>query len=215
MLIDCGSGVLSKLQSFMPLRDVNDVVLSHLHGDHTSDLWVLRYAADADLRHNHRPRGIRVYAPREPSGEFARLSYKEALLPHGLDDGEEIIIGDMRFAFRLVDHPFPCLGIRVEAGDKRFAFSGDTAWCPQIIDLAHGTDLFLCEASLFDKESPGGYRGHLSAKQAGEVAREAGVKRLLLTHLWPFHDLGELAAEASATFGREAAVAQEGETYNM
>ncbi|MGE5485336.1 MAG: MBL fold metallo-hydrolase [Ignavibacteriales bacterium] len=213
VLVDCGSGVLAKLQATMPLREVTDVVLSHLHGDHTSDLMVLRYAADADLRHSHRPSGIDVYAPKAPEDEFSRLAYKEALIPHGVDDGDSLALGGMLFEFTAVDHPFPCFSVRVSAGGRVFAFSGDTAWCPQILEVARGADVFLCEASLFDEDASGGYRGHLSARQAGEIAREAGVGRLLLTHLWPFHDFSRLVAEASSAFGGETSVAEEGGTY--
>jgi ribonuclease BN (tRNA processing enzyme) len=215
VLIDCGSGVLSKLQSIVPLRDIDVVVLSHLHGDHTSDLMVLRYAADADLRHGCRPSGIHVYSPTEPSEEYSRLSYKEAIIPHGVGDRDDLVLGGMRFGFTAVDHPFPCLAMTVRADGGTFAFSGDTALCPQLLDVARGADLFLCEASLPHEEAPGGYRGHLSARQAGEVAREAGAARLLLTHLWPFHDLSRLVAEASEAFGGETALAEEGATYHV
>ncbi|MCR4398103.1 MAG: MBL fold metallo-hydrolase [Firmicutes bacterium] len=213
VLIECGSGVLSRLQVVMSLCDLTDVVLSHLHGDHTSDLMVLRYAADADLRHERRPGGIRVHAPPDPPEEFERLAYKEVMIPHAVHDGDELTIGDMRFRFTAVDHPFPCLAMTVSAGGETFAYSGDTAACARLVEAARGADLFLCEASLMEDENLSGYRGHLSAAQAGRVAAEAGVGALMLTHLWPFHDPRRLAAEAAREFRGRVCIPVEGATY--
>ncbi len=215
VLLDCGSGVLSKLQSFARLQDIRDVVVSHLHGDHTSDLFVLRYAADADLRHGYRPCGIRVVAPCEPDEEYARLAYKDAMSPEPAVDGADLAIGGMSFRFTRVDHPYACMAVTVRAGGAAFAYSGDTALCPQLIEAARGADLFLCEASLFESSAAGGYRGHMSARQAGLAAAEAGAKRLLITHIWPFHDASGLAAEAGESFRGPVAAAEEGVTYSI
>jgi len=132
-----------------------------------------------------------------------------------MDDGAEIVIGGMSFRFTRVEHPYTCMAVTVRAGGSTFAYSGDTALCPQLIDAARGADLFLCEASLFEANAGGGYRGHLSARQAGLVAAQAGAKRLLVTHIWPFHNAGELAAEAADSFGGPVAAAEEGVAYDI
>ena len=215
VLIDCGSGALSKLQRFMQLTDVTDVVLSHLHGDHTSDLMVLRYAADKDLRHRLRVDAVRVYAPPEPAEEFARLAYKDAIIPVVVKDGDVVRFGGMEFAFRKVDHAFLCHAVTVTAGGRRFAYSGDSGPCDALLEAAREADLFLCEASISESETGFPVAGHLTARQAGGVARMAGAKRLVITHLWPHYDYGKLAREAEDGFGGPVEVAVEGATYEV
>ena len=46
ILVDCGSGVLSRLQSTIDIRTLDAIYLTHLHFDHTSDLLPLRYLLD-------------------------------------------------------------------------------------------------------------------------------------------------------------------------
>ncbi|HHX10247.1 MAG TPA: hypothetical protein GX729_02560 [Firmicutes bacterium] len=60
--------------------------------------------------------------------------------------------------------------------------------------------MFLCEASAVEEDAEFAGTGHMTAVQAGEVARKAGVKRLLLTHIWPFYDEDTLLAECLTTF---------------
>ena len=71
-----------------------------------------------------------------------------------------------------------------------------------------GADLVLSEASF---QGPGGPPGassiHLSARQAGQAARAAGARRLMLTHLWPGLDPTASVVEGSEAFGREVLLA--------
>ena len=106
-----------------------------------------------------------------------------------------------------VDHPTPAYGLRISYGGRILAFTGDTGPCAALNELADGVDLLLAEASWTDSaERPAGV--HLSGKQAGELARDAAVGRLLLTHIAPWTDAGAVLAEASAEFpggrGRQA-----------
>jgi ribonuclease BN (tRNA processing enzyme) len=44
ILIDCGNGVLANLQRFIPIEELDAIILTHLHSDHMSDMMILRYA---------------------------------------------------------------------------------------------------------------------------------------------------------------------------
>jgi len=86
ILLDCGSGVLARLQCHQDLNQLSAVVLSHLHYDHISDLYVLRFAVDAARHAGLRSGPLPLYAPPKPADVFSTLEYKDniALYPiHG------------------------------------------------------------------------------------------------------------------------------------
>lgn len=108
-----------------------------------------------------------------------------------------------------VNHPLEALGFRVEVEDKVIAYSGDSDVCDALVMLARGADLFICEATFTHQIGEKG-GGHLFAAEAGRIAERAGVKRLLLTHIWPLFDEGIAAEEAKEEFGGIVEVAREG-----
>jgi ribonuclease Z len=83
-----------------------------------------------------------------------------------------------------------------------FALVMDTRRCPAAVELARGADLLVCEATFLDRDADLAERyAHLTARAAAELAREAGVRRLVLTHLSQRYALpDEHLAEASAVF---------------
>jgi ribonuclease Z len=85
---------------------------------------------------------------------------------------------------------------------QRFALVMDTAVCPEALALAEGADLLVCEATYGDAEAPlAAAHGHLTARQAGEIAREAGARRLVLTHFSQrYADVAPLRDQAREVF---------------
>ena len=81
-------------------------------------------------------------------------------------------------------------------------FSADTGPHAPLAEFARGSDLFLCEATLLEQapgSDPAGW-GHLTGREAGQIAAEAGVKRLLLTHLWQELGFERYRQDARAAF---------------
>ncbi len=96
-------------------------------------------------------------------------------------------IGPFTVTAAQVNHPVECHGLRIEAGGRSLAYSGDTGESDALVGLADGVDLFLCEASWASADdNPPDI--HLSGRQAGEHAAKAGAARLLLTHVVPWAD---------------------------
>lgn len=80
-----------------------------------------------------------------------------------------------------VIHSAPALphGLRFILEDKIIAFSGDTEWTDQLIPLAKGADLFICECNFFSING----KGHLNHETIVEKSAILGYKQILLTHL--------------------------------
>jgi ribonuclease Z len=100
-------------------------------------------------------------------------------------------------AFPVKHYDVPTIGLRIfnKHTKKTFAYSCDTMPFPGLIDLARGADVLVHEAAGYDG------LGHTDARQAGEIAQEAGAKSLHLIHYQVWNaDPEPLVAEAKETF---------------
>lgn len=211
VLLDCGNGVLSRLQEHCRLDQLDAVVLSHLHADHCSDLFILRYALQVERQRGRLARPLLIHTLAEPEEEFRRLPYQGVYDVRTYTPEDTLRLGDLTLSFAPTRHWFPACAIRVEGGGRTLVFSADTGPSPAVVAHARGADLFLCEANLWREAS----EGHLNGFQAGEMARQAGVSRLVLTHLFPGVDPEAQRREAEAGFGGPVEVAREGATYDV
>ncbi len=234
ILVDCGSGVVSKLQAACDPRRLDAVVISHLHSDHTLDLVALRYGL------KYAPPGpvapIPLHMPPDSGAFLAGLGaifalgaeahldfWSDALAVREYGDylasGEPLVIGDLSLRFAPMQHYIPVWAIRFEeVGTGRvLTYSADTGPAGPLADLAAGSDLLLCEATLLS-QSPGSdpaYWGHLTATEAGEIATVAGAKRLVLTHLWEELGFEHYLADARAAFNGEVSRARSGMVFEI
>jgi len=218
LVVDLGSGALGNLQRHCDLLDVDAVYITHLHADHCIDLVAYYYAR------RYHPSGaaplLPVYGPRE-TRERICASFEEPP-PEGLRDVYDfqvcgagtLTIGPFTVTAGLVEHPIECHALRIEAGGKVLTYSGDTARSSVLVELARDADLFLCEASWpsIPEPTPG---IHLTGREAGEHAALAGARRLLLTHLMPFHDPQAIVAEAKETYDGHLELATPGQSYTI
>jgi len=225
ILIDCGNGVVSALQKHLDFRQLDAVIISHLHPDHYLDLYSLRHAMTGSIRDGSRREKLDLYLPCYPDEAC------QPLLKHtdafNIRNIEELPItnrrgfsgelraaeaGPLKITVARVHHPLPTYSVAVE-GTVRFVYSADTKNFPGLVEWVRGADLFLCEASVQEAEKDYTSVGHLTAREAGELAARAGVRKLVITHFWPEYDLTVTAREAVEGFGRRVIVAREGKTY--
>lgn len=201
VLVDCGPGVLARFQAAVgPLSLIEKVLLSHLHFDHISDMMVLRYASYPDGRYAELPKSVDVYCPPEPEPECHLLNYKGSLVVHPIPERDGLRFGDVGVTFLRGEHGIPSYIMRFQGPGGVLVYSGDTRPCEALVEAARGADLFLCEASAVEADKEFAAPGHVTARQAGEIAQEAGVKKLLLTHIWPLYDEAQILSECRAVF---------------
>ena len=218
LLLDLGPGALGPLQRAVDLLDVDAVYVSHLHADHCTDLVGMSYA-----RRYHpagTPPPLPVYGPQGLADRLCAVF--EVPPPDRLRqvyDVHEVPVGQRRIGPFTVttarmNHPVECHGIRLEAGGRTLVYSGDTARTPRLVELARDADAFLCEASWPEApDLPGGL--HLTGREAGQHAAQAGAKRLLLTHLLPWADPAQMLAEAREAYDGPLELVRSGAAYEV
>ena len=206
--LDAGSGTLANLQLHSALDGIDAVVLSHEHPDHWADIEgyqnVLRFVICRQ--------GMPVYAP---AGVRAK-TYQGTdpwMAWHQVADGDQVAVGSMSMTFSRTDHGPETLAVRIDGGDRSLGYSADTGPGWSLSALGPGLDLALCEATLSGDEDS--HLQHLSAGQAGKSGREAGVGRLVLTHLWPTLDFDRSRREGSEAFGAEVELAAVHARYEL
>jgi ribonuclease BN (tRNA processing enzyme) len=218
VLLDLGSGAIGSLQRFADPLLIDAVLFSHLHPDHYFDisgLYVLwKYHPDGA-----RPR-IPVWGPEGVARQCARAYGlpKDPGMTEEFDfheyDEQPFRLGPFTITPSRVVHPITAFGFRVEADGAVLVYSGDTGPCEELVDLATGADLLVAEAG-FVESGNNPVDLHMTGKQAGAAAAEAGVSRLVLTHVPPWHDPEVSRAEASEVYDGPIDLAATGMTYTM
>ena len=91
--------------------------------------------------------------------------------------------------------------VAVKTPGKKIVYSGDTAPCRNLVNLAKGADLLIHEGTFLKTEKDYLEERHTSATDAARIAKEAGVKKLILTHFSKrYKKVGELIKEAKKVF---------------
>jgi ribonuclease BN (tRNA processing enzyme) len=231
LVMDLGNGTLGALHRYLDPFELDALVLSHLHPDHCADVASLVVYRRYHPAPPYPPAGHRlaVYGPVEAADRLA-AQYGASAAERGDEDLSDVLkflvitdetdteVAGCRVRTRRTVHPCESYAIRVEYGGRTLAYSGDTGACASLIELARGADVLLCEATWpqvgpHGEAQPEGV--HLSGREAGEHAAEAGVGRLLLTHIPMWYDSAVVLAEAKSAFDGPVELVSAGASYDV
>lgn len=212
ILLDVGQGVARRLERLLDPRSLAAVFVGHMHADHYLDLAGLRYLYPWAGRP---PRRLPVYLPPGGRSRFDALTVAISERPTFFDDAFEIAeydtddvlrIGPLTVRFVRSRHYVPAWGVSLEAPDgTRLAYTGDTGPSDAMVEFARDADLLLVEAALRNAADDDPERGHLTADEAVDLARNAHARAALIVHYDPARraDL-EALCDATGTWIRPA-----------
>jgi len=214
VLIDCpGSPSVRLAHAGIPFDQIHNLILTHFHPDHVGgvplllmNMWILGREDPLNIYGSHhcleRVEDMMGFFHWETWPNFFPVSF------HRLPERERVLVLEKQ-AFRIyaspVRHVVPTIGLRIEstAGGCVISYSCDTEPCPSMARLAAGSDVLIHEAT-------GAIVGHSSASQAGAIAREAGVDRLILIHYKAGKiQLDQLISQAQETFSGDVVLAED------
>ncbi|HUV10517.1 MAG TPA: MBL fold metallo-hydrolase [Acidimicrobiia bacterium] len=202
--MDCGNGTFSNLQQHVQAEELTAVVITHEHPDHAVDLYGLHILLRYGLEREELP----VYAPAhlaEHLGALVEGDWGNTFDWRPCDESQPAEIGDVGLRFSRTDHPPPTYAVELATAGKRMIYTADTGPGWDVSAFDPGADLVLSEATYLHGEKPAEI--HLSAREAGEMARAAGARRLMLTHLWPRLDRHRAVMEGSDAYGESVVLA--------
>ncbi|GAB6064556.1 MBL fold metallo-hydrolase [Deferrisoma palaeochoriense] len=215
VVVDLGLGALhGLLAAGVRHQDVDAAVFTHLHPDHTAELVAFLFAAGYD----ETPRTRALTLVGGPGfGRFVEAlggAYGDWLDPRGYPlelrecaPGDRFALGPWALRTGLARHHPSSLALRWEHAGRSVVITGDTGPDRGLARFARGADLLVAEASLPEGAA---FDRHLTARQAGDLAREARARALVLHHLYPSADRAEPGRYAAEAFPGPVIVARDG-----
>jgi ribonuclease BN (tRNA processing enzyme) len=177
LLLDPSAGTYVRaLKAGLDPRRLVAVVLSHLHADHTADLPGLLWAR----RQEKLEAALAIVGPRGTAELLRRVrALYEDETPATVEPFPWRAEGLSVDAFP-ARHSAEAVCLRITAGGKALAYSGDTGDCEGLRAACRGADLALLECT-----APAPREGHLSPAECEAVVAATAPKRVLLTHVGP------------------------------
>lgn len=207
LLLDFGPRTLTNMiRGGLDRHRIRHILFSHYHADHFSDFIPFFFDAVYHSRFVGPRPDLAVYGPRGTAKLFGAMldafpGFRDGrfrLSLHDLDD-RGFTLGATRITPRTVAHSarLHCLGYRLEYRGKAMAYSGDSAYCRNLVRLCGDADVAIVDCS-FPANRPG--PNHMHAGDCGRVAKEAAVRRLVLSHFYPVADRYDVKRQAGEAF---------------
>jgi len=207
MLLDFGPRTLANLmKTGIDRHRIGHILFSHFHADHFSDFVTFFFDAVYHSRFVGNRADLAIIGPRGTRRLFGMIlntfpGFNTAAFHVKIREvaDRSFMLGQTRILPRTVVHSprLHCVGYRIEHGGRALAYSGDAQYCASLVHLCRGADVAVLDCS-FPANRPG--LGHMHAGDCGRVAREAGVKRLILSHFYPIAERYDVKRQAGRHF---------------
>lgn len=205
LMLDCGSGCHNLLNFPNDLQNLS-IIISHLHRDHYNDIYNLQFSSFVFHNQKRIEKPINIYLPSTPSNKYDDVINEEIAFAKydTIDENKHIKIGNMNITFCNTNHPVETYAIKIECVNRTIVYTSDTSFSSKdkLVDFSKEADLLICESSLLEEHGFPQINSHLTAKQAGIIAKEANVKGLMLTHFWPEECIEKYVNEAKQVFSK-------------
>lgn len=217
LMFDCGPGSTRKLaQAGCLLSSLDKVFISHFHPDHVCDLTAILfgskipgYSRTSPLElvgptglKNHYEKLINVFGnwltPKDYELKITEIDTQSPIA--------KIEFSEYEVEAQMVNHSYPALGYRIKTNSGTIIYSGDTDYCENIVSLCRKADLAVLECSTPDEKK---IHGHLTPGLAGQIAEQAQVKHLVLSHFYPDCDNVDLLSQCSKFYSGQITLAQD------
>ena len=190
LLLDCGPTTLASLKRLdLPTGQIDQILLSHFHGDHFAGLpfLFLEYVYVAPRKRPlviAGPPGVEEFV----SGLFKAMFRDSASepLPYAIEyidalPHQKFLLGGIEI------NPFPVphqeqpisLGFELLVEGRKIVYSGDSGWTEDFVSRTQGADLFICECTFFETRLD----THMDYPRISENLARLKAKRIILTHL--------------------------------
>lgn len=198
LLLDAGSRAVTELEHELSPNDLDAIILSHYHEDHIADLGALRQYRQLQTV---KPQILPIYGHQENEYEFSKLSLENVSEGIAYDVENGTSVGPFDIQFLKTVHPVICYAMRIveSATGQVLIYTGDTGYFAELVDFSKDADILLADVYFFKDKVK--MPNHLSSVEAGEIAAQANVKKLVLTHLPQVGDLQVLREEAQEAAG--------------
>lgn len=195
VLLDIGPGTLTRLDlAGITYDQLDHILITHLHPDHTLDLATLFQVISSAPNAMLLPVAART-KPLSITGCLSTQDFIQRMLKLYPDIvpltyelkvrqvyRDEFSIGKLKVQSAPTGHTSESVAYRLDDARHSMVYSGDASRLGELVRLADGADLLICECSF-----PAGWEteDHLNADTVGAIAQQAGVKSLVITHFYP------------------------------
>lgn len=183
LLLDAGSATLLELEKHLDPLDLDAVLLTHYHHDHTADLGVLQYRWQ--LNEKKKVATLPIFGHTEDPLNFGALTWPNASKGISYQVNDVIKVGGLKISFEKTQHPVAAFATRIEevATGKVFTFTSDTRYFAQLADFAQNSDLLITDTNFLSDYQ--GVKWHLTTKETAQLFDNAHAQRLIISHLSP------------------------------